>query len=96
MSIKTALISIVSLSILLPTMAAAQTGPKAGEATGKANQNTNAPKVQVMDIEGEDIESGIIRPGGERFTPNQHKKTSSLIDIKTNFIPELLNSVNDI
>ena len=96
MSIKTTLISIISLSILLPTMAAAQTGPKPGEATGEANQTTNAPKVQVMDIEGEDIESGIIRPGGEHIRPNKHKKTSSLIKIKANFIPELLNSVNDI
>ncbi len=48
------------------------------------------------DFEGDDVEGALVKPDGENFNGNQHGKTSSLIKIRGDFVPEMLKSVEDI
>lgn len=56
----------------------------------------DGPDEQVMDFEGEDIQGALVRPDGERITGDDRGDTSSLIDIREDFIPEMLESVEQI
>ncbi len=50
----------------------------------------------VYDFEGEDLEGALVRPDGEQITGDDRGRTSSLIDIREDFIPEMLESVETI
>ena len=60
-------------------------------ATGFADDDT-APD-EVYDFDGEDVEGALMRPDGEQITGDDRGRTSSLIDIREDFIPEMLESV---
>jgi hypothetical protein len=47
----------------------------------------------VYDFEDEDLTGGLMRPDGEQITGDQGRRTSSLINIRQDFIPEMLKSV---
>jgi hypothetical protein len=51
------------------------------------------PQETVYDFEGEDLEGAILRPMDERITGDQGDRRSSLINIREDFIPEMLESV---
>lgn len=50
----------------------------------------------VYDFEGEDLEGELIRPHGEQITGDDRGRTSSLINIREDFIPEMLESVESL
>ena len=50
----------------------------------------------VYDFEGEDLEGGILSPHGEDISGDDRGRTSSLIDIREDFIPEMLESVESL
>lgn len=66
--------------VMVPSFAFAQDG--AGD-----------QEVTEYNFDGEDLTGGLMRPDGERFTGDQRGKTSSLINIRQDFIPEMLKSV---
>ena len=46
--------------------------------------------------EGDDVEGALVKPDEANISGEQHSKTSSLIRIRQDFIPEMLKSVEDI
>ena len=88
---------LVSLMFGLPLSASAQDAPKAGEATGGTSTgDVQYKKETSYDFEGDDVEGALVKPDGAGIKGEKHGKTSSLIQIRGDFIPELLKSVEDI
>lgn len=54
------------------------------------------PEETVYDFDGEDLTGSLVRPDGEQITGNQRDRTSSLINIREDFIPEMLESVESL
>ena len=55
-----------------------------------------AAKVKVYDFSGDTIEGDLIRPEGTTVDARDFAKHSSLIRIRTNFIPEIIKSAEDL
>ena len=53
-------------------------------------------KVKVYDFSGDTIEGDLIKPEGSTVDARDFAKHSSLIRIRTNFIPEILKSAEDL
>jgi hypothetical protein len=90
---------VVFVFVALPQMAFAQDAlPTAGEAMGGGGSGGDVTykKETVYDFEGDDVEGALVKPDEANITGEQHSKTSSLIRIRQDFIPEMLKSVEDI
>jgi hypothetical protein len=90
---------IIALAIVFsfPVIATAQDLPTAGEATGQANQDTSAKKVRELTFgEGDQVTADIIKPGGDGVVGEVHGKTGSLIEIRSDFVTEILTSTDDV
>ena len=86
-----------ALLFVLPTTVMAQDGPTAGEATGGTGGGDVVYKKETnYDFEGDDVEGALVKPDGEGVKGEKHGKTSSLLKIRSDFIPEMLKSVEDI
>src|SRR5262245_29782953 len=55
-----------------------------------------AAKVTIYDFSGDTIEGDLIRPEGTTVDARDFAKHSSLIRIRTNFIPEIIKSAEDL
>jgi len=53
-------------------------------------------KVKVYDFSGDTIEGDLIKPEGSTVDARDFAKHSSLIRIRTNFIPEIIKSAEDL
>src|SRR5690242_21844977 len=73
---------------VLATVTVASAQP-AGKGEAKA-------KVKVYDFSGDTIEGDLIKPEGSTVDARDFAKHSSLINIRTNFIPEILKSAEDL
>lgn len=84
--------------LIVPSMAFAQDAlPTAGEAMGgTGGGDVQYKKETVYDFEGDDVEGNLVKPDEANITGETHGKTSSLIKIRQDFIPEMLKSVEDI
>ncbi len=82
--------------VLVPATAIAQNGmPAAGEATGSANVGQVAVKAPTeYDFDPDNVEGNLVNPD-EIYRGEQHGKTSSLIQIRADFVPEVLKSVEN-
>lgn len=83
----------------VPAVAFAQDAlPTAGEAMGGGGGGGDVvyKKETVYDFDGDDVEGALVKPDEANITGEQHAKTSSLIRIRQDFIPEMLKSVEDI
>lgn len=91
-------IAVVLVILTVPAIASAQDAlPTAGEAMGGAGGgDVTYKKETVYDFEGDDVEGALVKPDEANITGEQHSKTSSLIKIRQDFIPEMLKSVEDI
>ena len=80
---------------MIPAVAFAQSGPEAGAARGQTGGQAagSGGGETVYDFEDEDLTGGLMRPDGEQITGGQGRRTSSLINIRQDFIPEMLKSV---
>ena len=58
--------------------------------------NDKGSKVKVYDFSGDTIEGDLIRPEGTTVDARDFAKHSSLIRIRTNFIPEIIKSAEDL
>ena len=50
----------------------------------------------TYDFEDDYVEGQLVRPDGELVTGQRHGKQSSLIRIRADFIPEMVQSVEDL
>jgi hypothetical protein len=73
----------------LPTVAAAQGGSGSGGST-KVKEKT------TYDFDGDDVTGNLVKPNESNIQAQQHGKTSSLITIRSDFIPEMLKTVEDL
>lgn len=71
--------------------------PDAGEAMGGGDDSAVTYKKETnYDFDADDIDGALVKPDGDNIDANQHGRTSSLIRIRPDFIPEMLKSVEDI
>lgn len=88
------LTGLIALGLMIPSVAMAQSLPEAGAANGQAgDEGVVYQEETTYDFDGEDLTGNLIRPDGENITGDQRGKTSSLINIRQDFIPEMLKSV---
>jgi len=53
-------------------------------------------KVKTYDFSGDTIEGDLVKPEGSTVDARDFAKHSSLIRIRTNFIPEIIKSAEDL
>ncbi len=53
-------------------------------------------KVKEMVFAEDEIEGARINPGGERVEGDKMRRRSSLMKVRSNFVPEMLKSVEDL
>jgi len=61
-----------------------------------ADKGGGTPKVKVYDFSGDTIEGDLIRPEGTTVDARDFAKHASLIRVRTNFIPEIIKSAEDL
>lgn len=62
----------------------------------KGGGDSGQSKVKVYDFSGDTIEGDLIKPDGSDLNARDFAKHSSLIRIRTNFIPEIIKSAEDL
>jgi hypothetical protein len=75
---------------------AADPPPAAAAAGGGDEGNTNYKAKTVYDFEDDMVEGDLQRPDGELVNALKKTEHSSLIEIRKDFIPEMLKSLEDI
>jgi hypothetical protein len=76
---------------------AAAGGDQAAAAGGGGDDaNTQYKAKTVYDFEDDTVEGDLQRPDGENVTANGKAQHSSLIEIRKDFIPEMLKTLEDI
>jgi hypothetical protein len=65
-------------------------------AQGKGAAPAGGGKVKVYDFSGDTIEGDLIKPEGSTVDARDFAKHSSLIRIRTHFIPEIIKSAEDL
>ncbi len=65
-------------------------------AAGGDDGNTQYKAKTVYDFEDDTVEGDLQRPDGENVTANAKAQHSSLIEIRKDFIPEMLKTLEDI
>ncbi len=84
------LIALLSLVMLVGVAAA---DDKKGGGGGGGGGNA---KVKTYDFSGDTIEGDLVKPEGSTVDARDFAKHSSLIRIRTNFIPEIIKSAEDL
>ena len=96
---KLILATLLSVSLLGATSAALAADEAAGAAApagGGDDGNTTYKAKTVYDFEDDTVEGDLQRPDGELVDSMRKVKHSSLIEIRKDFIPEMLKSLEDI
>jgi hypothetical protein len=91
----TAALAIVMLTGGFGTAFAQQKPAAKGGAAGDGENTTYKAKT-VYDFEDDTVEGDLQRPDGELVDSMRKVKHSSLIEIRKDFIPEMLKSLEDI
>jgi hypothetical protein len=91
------------LGVVAAGSAHAQKGEKGGKAAASeaSGNNTGADGTQykaktVYDFEDDMVEGDLQRPDGELVDSVRKTKHSSLIELRKDFIPEMLKSLEDV
>jgi hypothetical protein len=80
-----------------PTTAFAQDKPAAAAApAGGGEDNVQYKAKTVYDFEDDTVEGDLQRPDGELVSSQKKAEHSSLIEIRKDFIPEMLKSLEDV
>jgi hypothetical protein len=79
----------------LPSAALAQEAKPAPKAAG-GDDNASYKGKTVYDFDDDAVEGDLQRPDGELIDSVRKVKHSSLIEIRKDFIPEMLKSLEDI
>lgn len=86
----------LSLSIGVAGVAFAQEGAKATAGGGGKDDNVQYKAKTEYNFEDDMVEGDLQRPDGELIDATRKVKHSSLIEIRKDFIPEMLKSLEDI
>lgn len=79
---------LITLALLtVPAASFAQTTP---------TRQTVYEDETTYDFEDDYVEGQLVRPDGELVTGQRHGKESSLVRIRADFIPEMVQSVEDL
>jgi hypothetical protein len=81
--------SIIALLAIVSLAGIAAADDKKGGGGGNA-------KVKTYDFSGDTIEGDLVKPEGSTVDARDFAKHSSLITIRTNFIPEIIKSAEDL
>jgi len=81
---------VVAAILLVGGIASAQPAAKGG------NQAPPPGKTKVYDFSGDTIEGDLIKPEGSTVDARDFSKHSSLINIRKDFIPEIIKSAEDL
>src|SRR4051794_3824940 len=76
--------------------AQAAAAPAGGAAAGGGDDNTQYKAKTVYDFEDDMVEGDLSRPDGELVNSLKQTQHSSLIEIRKDFIPEMLKSLEDV
>ena len=93
------LMTVIAVVTLGGGVAFAQQTPAGGGAAGGAaagGDNVQYKAKTVYDFEDDMVEGDLQRPDGELVQSNRGVKHSSLIEIRKDFIPEMLKSLEDV
>ncbi|HUJ57081.1 MAG TPA: hypothetical protein VLX92_01250 [Kofleriaceae bacterium] len=86
------LVSLFALLALVLTVGVARADDKKGGDKGGGGGS----HVKVYDFSGDTIEGDLVKPEGSTVDARDFAKHSSLITIRTNFIPEIIKSAEDL
>ena len=81
---------------VLGTTSSAFAQDKAAAAAGGGEENTQYKAKTVYDFEDDTVEGDLQRPDGELVSSQKKAEHSSLIEIRKDFIPEMLKSLEDV
>ncbi|HEY6177684.1 MAG TPA: hypothetical protein VIX73_24670 [Kofleriaceae bacterium] len=87
---------ILGFAVALLVVAASHPAWAQEKKAAAAGDKPAAGKVKVYDFSGDTIEGDLIRPEGTTVDARDFAKHSSLIRIRTNFIPEIIKSAEDL
>ena len=88
-------LALTLFSLLMLTGLAVADDKKPAPAPAAANGGGNG-KVKTYDFSGDTIEGDLVKPEGSTVDARDFAKHSSLITIRTNFIPEIIKSAEDL
>jgi hypothetical protein len=71
-------------------------GALVGVAAADDKADKGNGKVKVYDFSGDTIEGDLVKPEGSTVDARDFAKHSSLIRVRTNFIPEIIKSAEDL
>jgi len=71
-------------------------GAAAPAGGGGGEENTTYKAKTVYDFEDDTVEGDLQRPDGELVSSQKKAEHSSLIEIRKDFIPEMLKSLEDV
>ncbi len=93
-----AFVSLTATSGLVFAQAAKAKAPAAAAApaSGSGGDNVQYKAKTVFDFEDDMVEGDLQRPDGELVDVDRKAKHSSLIEIRKDFIPEMLKSLEDV
>ena len=84
----------LALALVVPGAALAQEAKPAPKAAG--DENASYKGKTVYDFDDDAVEGDLQRPDGELIDSVRKVKHSSLIEIRKDFIPEMLKSLEDV
>jgi len=91
---------VTALTLVLFVGAASAQDAKKGGGGGNANAggggDKSSGKVKTYDFSGDTIDGDLVKPEGSTVDAREFAKHSSLIRIRTNFIPEIIKSAEDL
>ena len=89
--------TVLTIGLLGAASLALAADPKAAPAEGGGDEgNTSYKAKTVYDFEDDMVEGDLARPDGELVNALKKTEHSSLIEIRKDFIPEMLKSLEDI
>jgi hypothetical protein len=87
------------MALAAPRLSFAQdkaAAPAAAAAGGGGDDNVQYKAKTVYDFEDDTVEGDLQRPDGELVSSQKKAEHSSLIEIRKDFIPEMLKSLEDV
>jgi len=95
---RLAIIALLSIGFASPALAADSRTAAAAAAPSQAqaSQAKESKAVTHYDFEDDQVEGDLQRPDGELISSIPKAKEPSLIEIRKNFIPEILKMVEDL
>ena len=91
-----ALLGGITLAAAPSTVFAQAAAPPPAAGGGGGDENVQYKAKTVYDFEDDTVEGDLQRPDGELVSSAKKAQHSSLIEIRKDFIPEMLKSLEDV